>query len=118
MSSRDARYSHQEDMDALEEIEDENERERQEIGSRNRLPTLGINFTEATGKVVAFVNVINDPPNWQALEVRFTDGTLLHFEFLTTQIQIKAEYMEARRGDLELIRNYGVLLTEHEKRGR
>jgi hypothetical protein len=26
--------------------------------------------------------------------------------------------MEARRGDLELIRNYGVLLTEHEKKGR
>jgi hypothetical protein len=43
--------------------------------------------------------VINDPPNWQALEVRFTDGTLLHFEFLTTQIQIKTKYMEARRGD-------------------
>jgi hypothetical protein len=52
-----------------------------------------MNFTEAAGKVVAFVNVINDPPDWQALEILFTDGTLLHFESLTTQIQIKSEYL-------------------------
>src|SRR6266704_2770332 len=108
MSSRDTRHSHWEDTDSLDEIEDQNERERQETGSRNRLPTLGLNFTEAAGKVVAFVNVINDPPNWQALEVRFTDGTLLHFEFLTTETRIKPRYMEARHGDLELIRSYGT----------
>ncbi len=118
MSSKDARHGHEEDFDPHEEIEDENERERQESRSRNRLPTLGLDFTEAAGKVIAFVNVINDPPNWQALEVRFTDGTLLHFEFLSTQTQIKTKYMEARRGDLELIRNYGVLLTEHDKKTR
>jgi hypothetical protein len=118
MNSKDTRHSHEKDIDSLDEIEDENARERQETRSRNRLPTLGLNFTEAAGKVVAFVNVINDPPNWQALQVRFTDGTLLHFEFLTTQIQIKTKYMEARREDLELIRNYGVLLTEHEKNVR
>jgi hypothetical protein len=40
------------------------------------------------GKVVALVNVINNPPDWQALEIRFTDGTLLHFEFSTTHTQI------------------------------
>jgi hypothetical protein len=112
MSSKDTSHTHNEDIDLLE---DENERERQETRSRNRLPTLGMNFTEAAGKVVAFVNVINDPPNWQALEIRFTDGTLLHFEFLTTQVQIKSKYMEARHGDLELIRNYGLLLTDKEK---
>jgi hypothetical protein len=112
MNSRDIRHGHEEDIDSLE---DENERERRETRSRNRLPTLGLNFTEAVGKTVAFVNVINDPPNWQALEIRFTDGTLLHFEFLTTQVHIKGKYMEARRGDLELIRNYGLLLTDKEK---
>jgi hypothetical protein len=112
MNNKDARHDHEEDINSLE---DENERERQETRSRNRLPTLGLNFTEAAGKVIAFVNVINDPPNWQALEIRFTDGTLLHFEFLTTQVQIKGKYMEARRGDLELIRNYGMLPTDKEK---
>jgi hypothetical protein len=118
MSNKDTRHGHEEEIDSPQEIEDENERERQETRSKNRMPTLGLNFTEAAGKVVAFVNVINDPPNWQALEVRFTDGTLLHFEVLTTRVQIKTKYMEARRGDLKLIRNYGVLLTEREKKSR
>lgn len=118
MSSNDTRHGHDDDVDSLDEIADENVRERQETRSRNRMPALGLNFTEAAGKVVAFINVINDPPDWQALEVRFTDGTLFHFEFLATQVKIKTEYMEARRGDLELIRNYGVLLTENEKATR
>jgi hypothetical protein len=118
MNTKDTRRGRDGDFDSSAEIEDESEQERQETRSRNKPPTLGLNFTEAAGKVVAFVNVINDPPNWQALEVRFTDGSLLHFEFLTTQTQIKAEYMKARREDLELIRNYGVLLTEHEKKAR
>jgi hypothetical protein len=61
MNSKDTRHAREEDIDLPE---DENERERQETRSRNRLPTLGVNFTEAVGKVVAFVNVINDPPNW------------------------------------------------------
>ncbi|MEG9437412.1 hypothetical protein JAO29_14745 [Edaphobacter sp. HDX4] len=85
---------------------------------RNELPTLGVNFTEAVGKIIAFVNVVNDPPNWQALEIRFTDGTLLHFEFLTTETRIKPRYMEARHGDLELIRSYGTLLTDDERTAR
>jgi len=110
MSSKDKGHTREEDIDVLE-----NEWECQETRSRNRPPTLGLNFTEAVGKVIAFVNVINDPPNWQALEIRFTDGTLLHFEFMTTEVRIKPQYMEARRGDLELIRNYGVLLTDKEK---
>jgi len=59
---------------------------------------MRMNFTEAAGKVVASVNVINDPPDWQALEFRFTDGTLLHFEFTTTHIEIKPKDLEARRG--------------------
>jgi hypothetical protein len=106
------------DPDIEDEELDENDLERQESRSRNETPKIGLNFTEAVGKVIAFVNVVNDPPNWQALEIRFTDGTLLHFEFLTTETRIKPKYMEARRGDLELIRSYGTLLTDNERMAR
>ena len=61
------------------------------------------------------MNVVNDPPEWQALEIRFTDGTLLHFEFTTTCTEIKPKYMEARRGDLELIRDYRMLPVQGEE---
>ena len=97
---------------------DDNERERQESRSKNEPPKIGLNFTEAVGKTVAFVNVVNDPPDWQALEIRFTDGTLLHLEFLTTETRIKPKYMEARHGDLELIRNYGTLPKDNERTAR
>jgi hypothetical protein len=115
MSTRIKKPDYDQDFDSPEEIEDMNERERMERRAKNAPPKLGLNFTEAVGKVVAFVNVINTPPDWQALEIRFTDGTLLHFELLTTQIQIKPKYLEARRGDLELIRNYGILPTDDQR---
>ena len=115
MNDKIKRPDYDNDFDSPEEIEDMNERERMERRAKNAPPKLGRNFTEAVGKVVAFVNLINTPPDWQALEIRFTDGTLLHFELLTTQIQIKPKYMEARRGDLELIRNYGILSTDDER---
>ena len=51
----------------------------------------------------------------KALGIRFTDGAFLYFEFLTTQIEIKSKYMEARWDDLELIPNYGTLLTERQE---
>ena len=54
------------------------------------------------------MNVINDPPDWQALEIHFTDRTLLHFEFTTTHTEFKPKYLEARRGDLELIRTMAL----------
>jgi hypothetical protein len=79
---------------------------------------LGLNFTEAIGKAIAFVNVINDPPKWQAHEIRFADPTLLHCESSTIQIETKSKYMEVRRDDLELIRNFNTLLTERDKRVR
>ena len=82
---------------------------------RDQPPKLGLNFAEAVGKVIAFVNVINDPPNWQALEIRFTDRTLLHFELGSALPQITPTYMEARHGNLELIRSYGTLLTDDER---
>jgi hypothetical protein len=42
--------------------EDLNERERPETRAKNAPPKHGLNRTEAAGKIVAFVNVINDPP--------------------------------------------------------
>jgi hypothetical protein len=112
MNSKIKRPDYDDDFDSPERIEDVNKREEVENRARNTPPRLGMNFTEAVGKVVAFVNLINEPPDWQALEIRFTDGTLLHFEFTTTHTEIKPKYLEARRGDLELIRNYGVLPTD------
>lgn len=61
---------------------------------------------------MAYINVLNDPPAWQSLEIQFTDGTLLHFEFPTVSTRIKPKYMEVRRGDLEIIRDFGELPTE------
>jgi hypothetical protein len=78
---------HQE-FDDREQSDDVNERERTESRANNAPPKLGLNFTEAAGKTVAFVNVINDPPNWQALEIRFTEGTLLCFELETSHTQM------------------------------
>jgi hypothetical protein len=49
-----------------------------------------------------------------SLGIRCTDGTLLHFKFVSSQIQIKPKYLEARCGDLELIRNYGTIPTDNE----
>lgn len=115
MNSKIKRSDYDEDFEFHEAIEDVNEREKLENRARNTPPKVGVNFTEAAGKVVAFVNVINDPPDWQALEIRFTDGTLLHFEFTTTHTRIKPKYLEARRGDLALIRNYGVLPNDDQR---
>ncbi len=96
--------------------DDEEEREQPMSRFSNQQPRLGLNLTEAVGKVVAFLNIINDPPEWQGLEIRFTDGTLFHFEFQTGPLEIVADYMEARNGDLHSIREYGLLPTENERR--
>jgi hypothetical protein len=114
MNSKIKRSDYDDDFNSPAGFEDVNEREELETRARNTPPKLGMNFTEAVGKVVAFGNLINDPPHWQALEIRFTDGTLLHFDFTTTGTEIKPKYLEARHGDLELIRNYGVLPTDDE----
>lgn len=82
----------------------------------NTLPRIGTNFTEAVGKVVAYINLFNNPPEWQEIEVCFTDGTLLHFELLVTYARVRPRYMEVRHGESELIRDYGILLTEGEKK--
>jgi hypothetical protein len=71
-------------------------------------PKPGFHFTEAVGKTVARISYIDDAPDWQSLQVRFTDGTLFSFD-LSPQVSVRAEYLESRRGDLEVIREYGIV---------
>ena len=65
----------------------------------------GILFTEAAGKTVASIRY-DENPDWQALEVLFTDSTFFSFE-LHARIIVDANYLEQRRGDSEIIRKYG-----------
>ena len=63
MSNKIERPDYDEDFDSPAEIEDVNERERMDRRAKNTPPKVGVNFTEAVGKVVAFVNVISDSPD-------------------------------------------------------
>jgi hypothetical protein len=63
MSNKIKRPDYGEDFDSPAEIEDVNERERMERRAKNTPPKVGVNLTEPVGKVVAFVNVTNDPPD-------------------------------------------------------
>ena len=62
-------------------------------------------FTEMAGKTVESIKY-EENPDWQALGLAFSDGTLLTFE-LSSRVEIQASYLKARRGNLELIWNYG-----------
>jgi len=62
-------------------------------------------FTEIVGKTVESIKY-EENPDWQALELAFSDGTLLTFE-LSFRVEIQASYLKARKGNLKLIRNYG-----------
>ena len=68
-------------------------------------PRRGTVFTEATGKTVESIKY-EENPDWQAVEVAFSDGTVFSSEF-SARVAVQANYLEARRGDLEMIRNYG-----------
>ncbi len=68
-----------------------------------------INFTEAAGKTVAYIYIdYIDAPDWQSLEVYFTDGTSFLFR-LMPRVHVRVDYEESRRDDLETIRKYGVI---------
>jgi hypothetical protein len=82
----------------------------------NYPPRGGTNFTEVVGKVVAFVNYVDEPYDNQTLEIRFTDGTLLSFDLLP-RVRLRVDYMELRNGDLEMIRDYGMLPESHVEDG-
>ena len=62
-------------------------------------------FAEGAGKKVESIRY-EESPEWQALEVIFDDGTRLSFEF-SSRVVVRASYVEARRGNLAMKRNYG-----------
>lgn len=62
-------------------------------------------FTEIAGKTVESIKY-EENADWQALELAFSDGTLLSFE-LSSRVEVQASYLKARKGNLKLIRNYG-----------
>lgn len=66
-------------------------------------------FTEVAGKTVESIKY-EENPDWQALELAFSDGTLLTFE-LSSRVEVQASYLKARKGDVKLIRNYGWVST-------
>ncbi len=72
------------------------------------LPPSSVNFTEAIGKTVALIYYVDDAPDWQSLEVYFTDGTYFLFE-LMPRVHVCANYRELRHGDVETIRDYGIV---------
>ena len=66
-------------------------------------------FTEVAGKTVESIKY-EENPDWQALELAFSDGTLLSFE-LSSRVEVQASYLKARKGDVKLIRNYSWVST-------
>ena len=62
-------------------------------------------FTEIAGKTVESIKY-QENSDCQALELAFSDGTLLSFE-LSSRVEVQASYLKARKGNLKLIRNYG-----------
>jgi hypothetical protein len=62
-------------------------------------------FTEAAGKTVKSITYAENADS-QALEIVFSDGTLLSFEF-SACVTVEASYLRARKGNLKLIRNFG-----------
>ena len=62
-------------------------------------------FTEIAGKTVDSIKY-EENPDYQVLELAFSDGTLLTFE-LSCWVEVQASYLKARKGNLKLIRSYG-----------
>ena len=62
-------------------------------------------FTQIAGKTVQSIKY-DENPEYQVLEMAFSDGTLLTFE-LSSRVEVQASYLKARKGNLKLIRNYG-----------
>jgi len=66
-------------------------------------------FAEVAGKTVESIKY-EENPDWQALELAFSDGTLLTFE-LSSRVEVQASFLKASKGDVKLIRNYGWVST-------
>ncbi|MFZ0271198.1 MAG: hypothetical protein WB524_12640 [Acidobacteriaceae bacterium] len=86
--------------------EADNNRNEHSLRQELHPPKIGLNFTEAAGKTVAYINYNAHFPEWIALEVRFTDGTSFCFQ-LIPQMALRVEYLESRHGELELLKDYG-----------
>jgi hypothetical protein len=67
---------------------------------------IGKHFTEAAGKTVRFLTFVDQGREWRALEIRFTDGTAFSIE-LWSEPQLRVQYLETRRGEIELLKDYG-----------
>ena len=61
-------------------------------------------FTEIAGKTVESIRD-EENPDWQALELAFSDGALLDFSNSVARVEIQASYLKARKGNVKLIRN-------------
>ena len=62
-------------------------------------------FTDVSGKTVKSIKY-EENPDCQALELAFSDGTLLCFEF-SARVTVQGSYLKARKGNLRLIRDFG-----------
>jgi len=65
----------------------------------------GTVFTELAGKSVQSITYAENADS-QALEVLFSDGTLLSVEF-SARVTVQASYLKARNGNLKLVRDLG-----------
>ncbi len=75
---------------------------------------LSRHFSEAVGKTVSFITYSVDGYEFQILQIRFTDGTLFTFDLLP-RIRLRVNYMESRHGQLEIIRDYGIVRQQDDK---
>ncbi len=74
----------------------------------------GTVFAEAAGKTVASIRY-EENSEWQALVITFQDGKVISFEF-SSRIDVQASYLEMRRGDLKIVRNYGRVSDASEQK--
>jgi len=68
-------------------------------------PKCDAGFTGIAGKTVDSIKY-DENPDYQVLELAFSDGTLLTFE-LSSRVEVKASYLKAQNGNLKPIRNFG-----------
>lgn len=64
-----------------------------------------IEVSEPVGKTVARIRYI-DQTEYQAVEIDFTDGSVF---FLEPRVRIRARILDKSTGDVELLKEYGVL---------
>lgn len=62
-------------------------------------------FTEAAGKTLKSIKY-EENPDCQALELAFSDGTILAFEF-SARVMVQSSYLRTRKGNLRVIRDFG-----------